>query len=307
MERTRIVCILGPTGTGKTAAAIGLGVPASVVNYDSRQVYRDFPVITAQPSAAERAVMPHLLYGFAPCTARMNAAGFSDLALKAIAEVSAAGRLPVLVGGTGLYLKALLEGMSPIPEIKKEIRQQVLERLEREGPQKMHRELRSVDPEYAAVIHENDSQRNARAMEVWLSTGRTMTGWHAEVHPKANLDALKVGIRVDLDELTPQLAARIDEMIERGAVEEARAAWERCPDPQAPAWTGIGCAELLAYVRGEIGLAEARQLWIKNTRAYAKRQITWGKKEKDTHWFERGDVEGMAAAVRQWHKAVTSF
>ncbi|MBU1248875.1 MAG: tRNA (adenosine(37)-N6)-dimethylallyltransferase MiaA [Proteobacteria bacterium] len=300
MAPTRIVCILGPTGTGKTRAALGLGVPTAVINYDSRQVYRDFPIITAQPTPEERAVCPHLLYGFAPPTERMNAAAFADLALGAIAEAAAMNRLPVLVGGTGLYLKALLEGMSPIAEIKKKIREEVLSRLASEGPQKMHRELRKIDPDYAAVIHENDSQRNARAMEVWLSTGRTMTQWHAEAHPRADLDVLKVGIHEDLETLTPGLAKRIDLMVTEGAVEEARAAWERCPDPTAPAWTGIGCAELLAHVRGEIDLFTAKRLWVKNTRAYAKRQITWGKKEKDTQWFKKGDVAGLVEAVRQW-------
>ncbi len=300
MSKTKIVCILGPTGTGKTRAALGLNVPVAVINYDSRQVYRDFPIITAQPTDEERAKCPHLLYSFAPCDARMNAAKFADLALSAIREVQAMNLLPVLVGGTGLYLKALLEGMAPIPEIKKNIRAEVLQRLGSEGPKKMHQELMQIDPDYAAVIHENDSQRNARAMEVWLSTGKTMTKWHVEAHPKADLEALKIGIRLDLDVLTPKLAKRIDEMCEQGAVEEARAAWKQCPDSAAPAWTGIGCAELLAHIRGEIDLAEAKRLWVKNTRAYAKRQITWAKKEKNMLWFEAGKVTGMAAKVKEW-------
>ncbi len=300
MSQAKIVCIFGPTGTGKTRAALGLDLPVAVINYDSRQVYRDFPIITAQPTTEERLSCPHLLYGFAPCDARMNAASFADLALNAIQEVQAMNLLPVLVGGTGLYLKALLEGMAPIPEIKKNIRAKVLQRLSSEGPRKMHQELMQIDPDYAAVIHENDSQRNARALEVWFSTGKTMTQWHAEAHPKADIKALKVGITQSLDVLTPKLARRIDTMCEQGAVEEARAAWEQCPDPTAPAWTGIGCAELLAHIQGKIDLAEAKRLWIKNTRAYAKRQITWAKKEKDTLWFEAGEVGGMAVAVHEW-------
>jgi tRNA dimethylallyltransferase len=318
----RAVCILGPTGTGKTALAIALDralaiapnrdlkrasgghaaapVGVAVVNFDSRQVYADFPVITAQPSLEERAACPHLLYGFAPCDEKMDAASFASMAVRAMDEARAMNRLPVLVGGTGLYLKALLEGLAPIPELSAEIRASVLARLEREGPGPLHRELAAIDPAYAAKIHPNDSQRNARAMEVWLSTGRTMTAWHAEAHPAAELDALKLGVRVDLDALTPRLAERIDAMLEQGAVEEAAAAWARCPDPAAPGWSGIGCAELLEYVRGHLGLAEARRLWIKHTRAYAKRQITWCRKEKHMFWIDAGDVGRAVELVLAW-------
>ncbi len=296
----KVVCLLGATGTGKTAAALALDQVASIINYDSRQVYRDFPLITAQPDASERAVLPHLLYGFAPSTARINASAFAKLALQTIDEVIQQKRLPVLVGGTGLYLRALLEGMSPIPEIASNIRKQVLERLEQEGPQKMYREMQKIDPQYAAIIHENDSQRNARAMEVWLSTGKSMSEWHTEIHPSPDIDALKLGIHVDLDELTPKLAKRIDAMLAAGAVQEALKAWECCPQPDAPAWTAIGSAELLRYIQGEITLDEARYLWIKHTRAYAKRQITWAKKEKKVHWFQLEHVGQMAQLVKDW-------
>lgn len=298
-----IVCLLGPTGTGKTAAAIAISqeTPASVINFDSRQVYSDFPIITAQPDEAERSACPHLLYGFLPTEEKMTAARFVELAIEQIENVRKQGRLPILVGGTGMYLRSLLSGIAPIPDIPDDIRQWVIERVRTEGPQVLHRELTAIDPDYAAKIHPNDSQRNARATEVWLATGKTLTWWHTNAeHTPAPYDALKVGMRVDLNELEPRLAKRIGEMIETGALDEARAAMSKCADPEAPGWTGIGCAELLAYLRHELTLDEARHAWIKNTRAYAKRQITWFKKEADIHWFAPGDNDAIGTLVMRW-------
>jgi len=301
-DKPSILCVLGPTGTGKTAAAIAVSkrLPGSVINFDSRQIYRDFPIITAQPDDGEQAACPHLMYGFLETSEKMNAARFVDMAHGAIAEVLSRNRLPMLVGGTGLYLRSLLQGIAPIPEIPGEIRAAVLSRLKDEGPQALHRELTEVDPDYAARIHPNDSQRNARAAEVYAATGKTMTWWHSEEHHKTPYRYLKVGMKIPLDDLTPKLAARIDVMLEHEALQEARAAYAKCPDPEAPGWTGIGCAELLAYIRREMSLAEAKEKWVKNTRAYAKRQMTWFKKEKDIEWFAPGDNEAIALRVEQW-------
>ena len=301
--RPPIVCLLGPTGTGKTGAAIALSRrrPVSVVNFDSRQVYADFPIITAQPDAGERAACPHHLYGFLSIGEKMTAARFVELAVERINAVLAEGRLPVLVGGTGMYLRSLLSGIAPIPEIPEAIRAGVLEQAAAEGPQALHAELERVDPDYAAKIHPNDTQRNARAAEVYAATGKTMTWWHTESeHTPAPFDALKVGMKIDLDELTPHLARRIGVMLEQGAMDEAVAAFEKCPDPEAPGWTGIGCSELLAFLRDELNLDQARNKWVRNTRAYAKRQLTWFNKETDIHWFTPGDNDGVCDLVEAW-------
>ncbi|MCJ2163694.1 MULTISPECIES: tRNA (adenosine(37)-N6)-dimethylallyltransferase MiaA [unclassified Pseudodesulfovibrio] len=298
-----IICLLGPTGTGKTAAAIAISerLPASVINFDSRQVYRDFPIITAQPDEDEKAACPHHLYGFLSTEEKMTAARLKELAEDKIREVRAQGRLPVLVGGTGLYLRSLLSGIAPIPEISAEVREQVLARVRSEGPQALHGELVNNDPEYAARIHPNDTQRNARAAEVFLATGRNMTWWHTQSeHTPAPFEPLKIGMRIPLNDLEPHLARRIGLMVEQGAVDEARAAFKRCPDPDAPGWTGIGCAELLAFLREETTLDQAREQWVRNTRAYAKRQITWFNKETDIHWFSPGENQAIADLVEAW-------
>ncbi|QGY41303.1 tRNA (adenosine(37)-N6)-dimethylallyltransferase MiaA [Pseudodesulfovibrio cashew] len=298
-----IVCLLGPTGTGKTAAAIEISrrIPASVVNFDSRQVYADFPVITAQPDKHERAACPHLLYGFLPTIEKMTAARFVELAVRTIEDVRAENRLPILVGGTGMYLKSLLGGIAPIPEIPDDIRTSVLERIINEGPQALHAELERTDPDYAARIHPNDTQRNARAAEVFLATGRTMTWWHTHgEHTPAPYSPLKIGMQIALSDLEPHLARRIDVMLEQGALDEARCAMASCSDPEAPGWSGIGCAELLSHLRGEISLEEAKLRWVKNTRAYAKRQITWFKKESGINWFAPGENAAIADLVESW-------
>lgn len=302
-DKPPIVCMLGPTGTGKTAAAIAVSrrMDASVINFDSRQVYADFPIITAQPDAEEQAACPHLLYGFLPTEEKMNAAKFVELATKTIEDVRAHGRLPILVGGTGMYLKSLLTGIASIPEIPEEIRTSVLERVKREGPQALHVELLETDPAYAAKIHPNDTQRNARAAEVFLATGKNMTWWHTRSeHTPAPYTALKIGMQISLDELEPHLAKRIGIMLDMGALDEAKAAMKTCADPNAPGWTGIGCAELMAYLRQEMTLEEAQYKWVKNTRAYAKRQITWFRKEDDINWFKPGDNEAIADLVESW-------
>ena len=303
ITKPHIVCLLGPTGTGKTAVAIAIArrMAASVINFDSRQVYRDFPLITAQPDAGEQAACPHYLYGFLETREKMTAARFVTMATEKIEEVRAQGRLPILVGGTGMYLRSLLSGIAPIPEIPEGIKQQVLARIKAEGPQALHVELTQTDPDYAAKIHPNDTQRNARAAEVFLATGRNMTWWHTESeHSPAPYEALKIGMKIDLNDLTPHLAKRIGVMLEQGALDEAEAAYAVNSNPEAPGWSGIGCAELLAFLREEMTLEQARDKWIINTRAYAKRQITWFKKETDIHWFTPGDNEAVAGFVEKW-------
>lgn len=301
MAKRPVVCILGPTGAGKTATALGMArkFPVRVINFDSRQVYADFPVITAQPSPEEKAVCPHELYGFLPSTETINAAGFVEMAEQCI-EAAAPEELPVLVGGTGMYLRSLTSGLAPIPDIPVEIRERIRKRAEEEGGPALYAELEKVDPEYCLRTHPNNRQRNARALEVYEATGRTFSWWHNREVPPSPYNFLKIGIRVDLDELTPLLKLRIGKMLQAGAVEEARRAWEICPDGNAPGWTGIGCSELLRFIRGEIDMEETVRLWAGNTRAYAKRQLTWFKKEKDIHWFAPEDHEKAVPFVERW-------
>lgn len=307
MSALRAVCILGPTGSGKTGAALALaqssaeGLPVTVINYDSRQVYADFPIVTAQPDEAERAVCPHELYGFLPTAEAMTAARFAELARAGIKAARAQGRVPVLVGGTGLYLRALEQGLADIPPVPDEVRAWVLGRMEREGSQALHDDLAQADPPTAARLHPNDTQRISRALEVFLGTGRPLSAWFADQKQgHTGVELCKVGLSFTLRELEPGLEKRIGLMLERGAVDEVRRAWEATPDRAAPGYSGIGCAELLMHLLDGLDLPDACGLWFRNTRAYAKRQLTWFAKEQGVRWVRPEGLPRLPDLVRSW-------
>lgn len=302
---TPIVCLVGATGTGKTAAALALArhFPVTVINADSRQVYRDVPIITAQPDAAEQAQCPHLLYGFLGMDETVSAGRFMDEARKAVASCQengrendrASGRMPVLVGGTGLYLRALAGGLANIPDVPAQVREAVLQECADHGPEALHARLSDVDPDYATRIHPRDRQRVCRALEVFQSSGRPLSWWHTHARSAQGLELFIIGLRLPRPELHDRLARRIDVMLELGAIREIQRAWEGCPNPEAPGFSGIGCRELLAHLRGETSLEEAKDLWLFRTRAYAKRQETWFNNIPEVHWISAGD---QAAVVR---------
>ena len=294
-------CIAGPTGTGKTTAALALArvLPLSVINADSRQVYTDFPLITAQPSAEERAACPHVLYGFLRTEEKLGAGEYARLAGEALEEIAAWNRVPLLVGGTCLYFRALLEGLAPIPAIPPEVAAAWQERCRKEGSEALYALLTERDPVYAAKIHPHDRHRITRALEVHDATGKPFSLWHQRTSPQSPYRPCKVGISMGLAELEPLLARRIDDMLKRGALEEARAAMERCPDPRAPGWSSIGSAEVYEYLAGRLSLEECRVLWLKNTRAYAKRQITWFRADKSIRWFRPEQTQEIVEHIKR--------
>ncbi len=296
------ICLAGPTGSGKTEAAIrlALAINGEVINTDSRQVYRHFPIITAQPSCAERGFCPHHLYGFLETEHKLSAGRWADKALEIAHDIISRGKIPIFVGGTGLYFRTILEGLANIPPIADHISKELTKRCEREGASVLHAELMQIDAIYAARIHQNDSQRVVRALEVYLGTGKTFTWWHENSIPEPPVKALYMGVDMTLDSLTPRLGARIEAMLKDGALDEAKAAYEQCNDRHAPAWSGIGCAELYAYICEDLALDDALELWRKNTRAYAKRQLTWFRAVKAIKWFKQSDVQGMVESSKEF-------
>ena len=301
-KKIPIVCLVGPTGAGKTAASTNLSQTFSggVVNLDSRQVYRDFPIITAQPTPEEQSVCPHKLYGFLRTEDKIDAGKFIDMASDAIYQTRDEGLLPLLVGGTGLYLKALLEGLAQIPRIDQSYTDDAEAEMLERGSVAMHEELVEIDPEYAAKIHENDRQRICRALAVFRATNHTFSWWHKQPMTPTPFRGIRLGIDVTLEELTPLLALRIDLMLEAGAIQEAEAALVHNDDPKSFGWSGIGCAELYQYITGKISMDECKALWLKNTRAYAKRQLTWFRKDKEIIWVKPKDFETMNREVRRF-------
>ncbi|MYL82638.1 tRNA (adenosine(37)-N6)-dimethylallyltransferase MiaA [Desulfovibrio aerotolerans] len=299
MAGARVVCLLGATGTGKTEAAIALAAAfdGEVVNVDSRQVYAGIPIITAQPTPDELARCPHHLYGDTPLDKTVAAGDFAVRARAAAAAIHARGRLPLFVGGTGLYFRAILGGLAPIPAIAPDVRAAVLADWERLGPAAMHAKLAALDPAYAARIAPADRQRVTRALEVSQATGRAFSDWHKQGDPDApDYDVVKIGLSLPLEELIPRLAQRIEAMVAAEAVAEVARALARYP-ADAPGLTGIGGPEIAAHLAGVRNLKETKEAWLSNTRAYAKRQATWFRKEPAVLWLAPGDHQGIRDAV----------
>ncbi len=298
MTKPRVVCLVGPTGAGKTAIALRLAerFGGEVINADSRQVFRAFPIITAQPSSEEQAVCPHHLYGFLDTAASFSAGAWGERALACIKAVP----FPLLVGGTGLYVRALFDGIVDIPPIPEPVLARVTEACRIEGSAELHKKLALIDPAYAARIHANDRQRIVRALCVLEATGKTFSWWHSQTPPPLDIDVLRIGLKLPLDVLTPLLARRIGMMLEAGALEEARAEYARCPEGTLPGWSGIGCRELHQYLSGEMAFQSACDLWIKNTRAYAKRQLTWFNADSRIRWFAPGEDAAVLECVERW-------
>ncbi len=296
-----LICLMGPTGAGKTAASLALAeeFPVTVINADSRQFYRDFPIITAQPTAAERAGCPHRLFGCLETHETLGAGEFARLAGKTAITEHAKGRLPLLVGGTGLYFRALLDGIASIPAVPEEVAAHWRTRCALEGAGALHRILAEVDPASAERLHPNDRQRICRALEVWDATGKTLSWWHDRPQDPSPFRALRLCLELPLIALEPRLDRRIDLMLQAGALDEARAALKRRADSLAPGWSGIGCRELFSHLAGDLTFAECRDLWLRNTRAYAKRQLTWFRAETGLIRLAPDDLGQIRDLVRR--------
>lgn len=299
-----VICLAGPTGSGKTAAALAMAAALNgeVVNADSRQVYADFPLITAQPSPEERACCPHHLYGFLATERKISAGRWAESAAAKAADILGRGKTPLLVGGTGLYFQALLRGMAVIPPVDPQITATLAARVDAEGAPRLHAELARTDPAYAAKIHPNDRQRIVRALEVAQSTGRPFSWWHGNAMSAPLCAGPLLTLDAPLAWLEPRLARRLDLMLEAGALDEARAAMRRCADPAAPGWSGIGCAEALVHLQGGLSLMECRELWLRNTRAYAKRQLTWFRARPEALRLPPDDVRAVVEAARDFRR-----
>lgn len=275
----RLLLILGPTASGKSALALAAAerFGGTVINADSMQVYRDLAIITARPDAAMLARAPHRLYGFLDAADICSAERWARLAAAEIEATVAAGRLPILVGGSGLYVRALLEGFSPIPDIAPEHRAAATRLLEELGGEAFHARLAQVDPASAARLKPGDSQRLVRAFEVWLETGRPLSAWQRlpPEPPKVSLPRLTSVLEPPREELYARADRRFEAMLDQGALKEVARLRERRLDPGLPAMKALGVPHLIAHLEGRLTLEEAVERAKRETRRYAKRQGTW--------------------------------
>lgn len=283
-HRPPVTLIAGPTASGKSALALALAdrTAGVIVNADSAQVYPDLPVLSAAPSPAELRRAEHRLYGFLDGSIPGSAADWAARARREITDIHASGRLPILVGGTGLYLRTLIDGIAPVPPIDPEIRRKV-----REARVEANRaDLERLDPEAARRLKPADSVRIARALEVLLSTGRPTAEWHQR---REGGIAHEISLR-PIVLLPPRqwLYGRCDErfarMVEQGAIEEVARLLERALDPNLPVMRGIGVREIAAYLAGTITLDQAVAAGQQATRRYAKRQYTWFAHQPPDNW-----------------------
>ena len=270
--------IAGPTASGKSALALALAgqLDGMIVNADSMQVYCDLRIITARPTPDEEARVPHRLYGHVDAAESYSVGRWLADVAPVLDEVRASGRVPILVGGTGLYFKALAQGLSNVPPVPADVRESVRRRMEEEGPAALHAELVARDPS-SAVLKPNDRTRIARALEVLEATGRPLKQWQGTGLPPL-LDAskaVKVFLAPDRPELRRRIDARFDAMLATGALEEVRALGRRKLDPLLPAMKAHGVPWLIRHLNGEISLAQAAEHGKNDTRRYTKRQFTW--------------------------------
>jgi tRNA dimethylallyltransferase len=276
-----VVVVAGPTASGKSALAMALAMEFDgvVINADSMQIYRELRILTARPGPDDEARVPHRLYGILPVQSVCSAARWRDLALVELDAARRAGRLAVICGGTGLYLRALMRGLSPIPEIADDIRIAVRARLERDGAAALHDALAAVDPVTAARLAPRDRQRIARAWEVYDATGRPLSQWQAlpESGPPPGTRIATIILRPPRAALYAACDARMRQMVAAGALVEIEAL--AGIDPDLPAMKALGIADFRRHLAGGITLEEAILLAQQATRRYAKRQMTWFKNQ----------------------------
>src|SRR5882757_2491755 len=276
---TKAVLIAGPTASGKSALALELAQKTGgvVINTDSMQVYRDLRIITARPTMEEEARVPHRLYGHVDASVNFSAGAWVSDAGKVLAEARAAGRLPIFIGGSGLYFKALTRGLSAVPPIPTAVRDSVRARLEQHGVEALHAELAQHDPVSAERLKPRDRTRIARALEVVEATGRALSDWHREglppLLPPGRFHALFLAPQ--RDGLYARIDARFDAMLAAGALDEVAALATRQLDPMLPAMKAHGVPVLIRHLNGEITRDEASDIGRADTRHYAKRQFTW--------------------------------
>jgi tRNA dimethylallyltransferase len=285
---TKVLVIVGPTAVGKTALAVHLArrVGGEVISADSRQIYRQMDIGTAKATVEEQTMAPHHLIDVVDPDQELTLAHYQRLAMEAIAAVWARGRLPMLVGGTGLYVRALLEGWT-IPEVppNEALRDQLYRRAEEEGHEALHAELAEVDPEAAKRIDARNVRRVIRALEVYRETGMPISELQQKRPP--GYQTLIVGLTMPRASLYERVDRRVDEMVAQGLVQEVRELLDRGYDPGLPSMSALGYAEITRHLQGELSLEDAVALIKRNTRRFIRQQYNWFRLSDPTiHWFD---------------------
>ena len=295
----KIIALMGPTASGKTGLAIEIArrFGGEIVGADSMQIYRHMTIGTAAPSADELALAPHHLIGEIDPATPFTVADWAERATSAIHDISARGLTPIVAGGTGLYFRALFEGLFEAPEPDPEIRRALKERSKSEN---LYPELEHIDPAAARNIHPNDAYRITRALEVYYQTGVPISEHWRKQTPPEKFNALRIGLDLSRAELHRRINDRAQRMIDSGLIEEVK--WLREKGYKRDIWPmrHFGYRYVWAYLEGEIGLEDALNLLSRDTRRYARRQLTWFRAVPDIQWFNPTDPAGIMGAVKKF-------
>jgi len=291
------VLIAGPTASGKSGVGLRLAaeLKGEIVNADSMQVYKDLRTVTARPSEADEASCPHHLYGHVPGNEVFSTGRWLAEVVPVIEDIRERGRVPIVLGGTGLYFRALTDGFVEVPGIPEDVRAETRAEVEAIGASAAHQLLVEVDARWAAKVHENDPQRIARGLEVYRATGRALTDWHdAPVQPALAMPFLKIVLEPDRAWLYDRIDRRFAKMVEQGALQEVAKLLSLGLAPTLPIMKALGVPELGSHLRGDMALEEAIVLARTRSRQYAKRQSTWFNQQMIAwnHLFEQ-DLESQ--------------
>ncbi len=302
-DKAKIVVLCGPTGIGKTAAAIALAIrfKGEIVGADSMQIYRHMDIGTAKPTQAEQNQVPHHLIDVVAPDEAFDAERYLALTRPVIADLKDRGRVPLVVGGTGFYIKALIYGLFETLPVDPEIRQRLQKEVAEQGSPELHQRLGQCDPEAAARIHPNDTYRVVRALEVFESSGQTISAWQqAHAFKTKEYDALQIGLNLQRQALYARIDQRVDQMIDQGLLDEVRGLLQKGYAPELKAMQSLGYRHMIAYLQGQLTWEETVRTLKRDTRRYAKRQLTWFQADSDVVWVERDDTEKMAALIENY-------
>ncbi len=302
-----LVVVVGPTASGKSALGVKLAerFRGEIVACDSTQLYRGFDIGTAKPGSFERCGIPHHLIDVLGPKDDATAGGYRQWAMRILEDLRQRKRLPVFTVGTGLYLRALLEGLADVPQRSEELRARLRASMEEHPPGHLHRVLKRLDPEAARKIAPADEQKLIRAVEICVLARKPISEVHRTGRaPLEGWRVIKVGLMPPREKLHERIHARTDAMLEQGWMREVQALLDSGPSEDSKPFDFIGYRELRAVLRGEITLEEARGAIQQATRRYAKRQLTWFRKEQGVRWFSGfGDDAGVQASVFEWLQA----